>query len=79
MLCVNRRPSEDHSFQSFHMKQVAEFVEDDQVMLEEIFSNANSYFFQPKVYWILPPMYDEYIENGVLIVYKNQKFMSTIL
>ena len=50
------------------MKQDAGFVEDNQVMLEEIFSNGDSSFFQPKVDWSLPPVYDEYTEDGFLIL-----------
>ena len=60
------------------MKQVVGFVQDSQVMLEEIFSNTNLFFFHPEVNWTLLPIYDEYTEDGVLIVCNNQKFMSTI-
>ena len=66
MSCVNGRPREDYSFKSFHIKQVVGFVKDIQVMLEEIFSNADSSFFQSEVDWTLPPIYDECTEDGHL-------------
>ena len=54
------------------MKQVVGFVEDNQLMLEEIFFTAVSSFFQSEVDWTLPSIYNEYTEDGHLIVHSIQ-------
>ncbi|KAH7837316.1 hypothetical protein Vadar_012482 [Vaccinium darrowii] len=41
-------------------------------MLEEIFSNEDSTSSQPFVDWNLPPIYDEYTDDGFLIVQESE-------
>ncbi|KAI8539997.1 hypothetical protein RHMOL_Rhmol09G0227000 [Rhododendron molle] len=42
-------------------------------MFKEIFSFEDSTVSQPAVDWSKPPIYDEYTEDGFLIVKKSQR------
>lgn len=44
--------------------------------MEGIFSYVHSTDCQPQVEWSLPPMYDEYNEDGFLIIHGHQNFAS---
>ena len=72
MSLVNGRPRKDHSSENFH-------GECRPIVLEEIFSGEGSYSLQKEVDWNLPPIYDEYTENGHLIVHgiQNYSFMGS--